>query len=90
MTLSPLPVFASDGAGSQFYSTLTCSQGAWTVHIYSKAENWVEYSWKNGGYAKLWNPYGNYWEKNTGTSSTWAVVEWDHHREYSGRTCKPV
>lgn len=80
---------ADDGPGQQFYSTLTCQSG-WTVRIYSRAENWVEYSWKQGGYASSWNPYGNYWEVNTWHGSTWAVVEWDHHRVYSGRTCKPV
>ncbi len=82
------PGIALAGSGDVYYSRITCS-GYQAVFIHSTgAENWVDYDWDSGDTSK-WNPYGNYWGYQTGDTSTWAVIGWDHAApSSSGRYCK--
>jgi hypothetical protein len=87
--LTAAPVSAS--AGSDYVARRTCTQQYYAVYISSYAENWVDYYWDAPGHVKLWNPSGSYWGYNTGDTSTWAVVEWDHAKDGPTSTsCRSV
>lgn len=77
-------------SGDQYFSRLTCS-GLQAVQIYSTGgENWLTYTWDSGSH-NHWNPYGYYYGYQTGDTSTWAVISWDHLQPSSmGRSCYPI
>lgn len=85
LALAAQPALAATKSGS-----LTCS-AAKRVWIYSYASVYVSHSWTGGGYHAFdANPYRNYQENNTYTSSTWYVIEYDFEISGWGAYCASI